>query len=233
MKSIIFTLALFSCGEAEQVKESVDKTVYVGNNEKESNNTEKIEAGNNQKIEKTAQLICENENNTAIYDRDSWGNWSTKGDLQNVRHQVLLEESLESGECEGESLVIQDEKVLFGCWVDVYSNEIYKDSSDLDIDHLVPLKEAFISGAYNWTKEKKKEYYNYMIDKNHLIAVSSTLNRSKGSKDVKEWLPITNIERYIKNWIDVKFRWNLSIDPKELEILKEYSNDPRLPNNCN
>ena len=72
-----------------------------------------------------------------------------------------------------------------------------------------------------------------MIDKNHLIAVSSTLNRSKGSKDVKEWLPITNIERYIKNWIDVKFRWNLSIDPKELEILKEYSNDPRLPNNCN
>ena len=221
MKSIIFTLALFSCGQ-----ESVESI----------ENKEIVEIEDPQKADSrdpnTVLLVCENENTTAIYDRDNWGNWSTKGDLQNVRHQVLLEETLNTGECEDEEPTIQDDKVVTGCWKDQYTNMIYKDSTELDIDHLVPLKEAFESGAHNWTKEKKKEYYNYIIDKNHLLAVESGLNRSKGSKDVAEWLPEENIETYVANWIEVKHTWNLSIDSNELEILKQYSNDTRLPNTC-
>lgn len=232
MKSIIFTLAPFSCGQenGKSIKEIInndEKIEQIEANEKQETDTK--EENNNSQV---VQLICENENTTVIYDRNDWGNWSTKGNLQNVRHQVLFEESLKTGKCENENIVIEDDKVVFGCWLDQYTNIIYKDPIELDIDHLVPLKEAFESGAYNWTKEKKKEYYNYMKDKNHLIAVESSLNRSKGSKDVFEWLPTKNVDVYIAQWIEIKATWNLSIDSEELKVLKQHSNDPRLPNTC-
>ena len=224
MKIIVFTLALFSCGQ-EDLQEVIENNRNVDLEEPE----DKQETSNPNVV----KLVCKNENTTATYDRSEWGNWSTKGDLQNVRHQVLFEESLKTGECEGKDIVVEDDKVTFGCWKDMYSNEIYHDSSDLDIDHLVPLKEAFESGAYNWHKDKKKDYYNNMLENEHLLAVSKGLNRSKGSKDVSEWLPTENIKQYVTDWINIKHKWSLTIDSKELEVLKQYSNDERLPSSCN
>lgn len=233
MKLLSLILFISSCGIDEDTKAPED--LITDTNETET--IDEVESEDTQKIAvesptDTIQLACTSEYTGSAYDRDEWGNWSTKGDLQNVRHQVLLEESLTTGECKDIEPIIQDDKVLFGCWQDLYTNTIYKDSSDLDIDHLVPLKEAFDSGAYDWTKEKKKEYYNYMKDANHLIAVESGLNRSKGSKDVGEWLPTQNVEIYVSYWINIKATWGLSIDSNELDILKQYSNDPRLPNSC-
>ena len=84
----------------------------------------------------------------------------------------------------------------------------------MDIDHLVPLKNAHISGASNWSKRKKNRYYNYLKYDNHLIAVSKNANRNKSDKSPVEWLP-PNKEyqcEYVREWYKIKKDWGLTIE---------------------
>ena len=142
------------------------------------------------------------------YDRDDWGSWIDEdGDGLNTRHEVLAEESLIKP-------VISNNKVVSGKWFDKYTGKYFTNPSDLDIDHLVPLKNAYISGASNWSKKKKNRYYNYLKYDNHLIAVSKSANRTKSDKSPVEWLP-PNKEyqcEYVREWYKIKTAWGLSIE---------------------
>ena len=142
------------------------------------------------------------------YDRDDWGSWIDEdGDGLNTRHEVLAEESLIKP-------VISNNKVVSGKWFDKYTGKYFTNPSDLDIDHLVPLKNAYISGASNWSKKKKNRYYNYLKYENHLIAVSKSANRNKSDKSPIEWLP-PNKEyqcEYVREWYKIKTAWGLSIE---------------------
>lgn len=142
------------------------------------------------------------------YDRDEWGSWIDEdGDGLNTRHEVLAEESLIKP-------VISNNKVVSGKWFDKYTGKYFTNPSDLDIDHLVPLKNAYISGASNWSKKKKNRYYNYLKYDNHLIAVSKSANRNKSDKSPVEWLP-PNKEyqcEYVREWYKIKTAWGLSIE---------------------
>lgn len=142
------------------------------------------------------------------YDRDDWGSWIDEdGDGLNTRHEVLAEESLIKP-------VISNNKVVSGKWFDKYTGKYFTNPSDLDIDHLVPLKNAYISGASNWSKKKKNRYYNYLKYDNHLIAVSKSANRNKSDKSPVEWLP-PNKEyqcEYVREWYKIKTAWGLSIE---------------------
>ncbi len=142
------------------------------------------------------------------YDRDDWGSWIDEdGDGLNTRHEVLAEESLIKP-------VISNNKVVSGKWFDKYTGKYFTNPSDLDIDHLVPLKNAYISGASNWSKKKKNRYYNYLKYENHLIAVSKSVNRNKSDKSPIEWLP-PNEEyqcEYVREWYKIKTAWGLSIE---------------------
>ena len=90
------------------------------------------------------------------YNRDDWGNWIDEDDDGlNTRHEVLARESLIKP-------VISNNRVVSGKWYDKFTGKYFTDPKDLDIDHLVPLKNAYSSGASNWSKEKKNEYYNYL-----------------------------------------------------------------------
>jgi hypothetical protein len=55
-----------------------------------------------------------------------------------------------------------------------------------------------------------------------LIAVSASSNRSKGASDPSEWMPPTTSFKceYVYSWIQVKLRWQLSVDPAEASALK-------------
>ena len=154
------------------------------------------------------------------YKRKEFGAWlDADGDCQNTRHEVLIEESLipvvfkTSKQC----------KVLSGKWRDPYSGRIFTDPSLLDIDHVVPLKEAFLSGASAWSIEKKRRYANELIDKNHLIAVSRSANRSKGAKDPARWLPSDSSYRreYVRIWTEIKKRWGLKMDTLETRAIRK------------
>ena len=142
------------------------------------------------------------------YNREDWGNWIDEdGDGLNTRHEVLAEESLIKP-------VISNNKVVSGKWFDKYTGKYFTNPSDLDIDHLVPLKNAYISGASNWSKKKKNRYYNYLKSDNHLIAVSKSANRNKSDKSPVDWLP-PNKEyqcEYVREWFKIKTAWELAIE---------------------
>lgn len=155
------------------------------------------------------------------YNRKEYRHWiDADRDCEKTRVEVLKEESKTDAQMNGC-------KVISGLWEDPYTGNSYTDPSVLDIDHLVPLKEAHESGAYQWDKEMKKQYANDLEYEHSLLAVYRSVNRSKGAKDPAEWLPPNQNfhQEYAKRWINIKLRWNLSIDQKEYEELSRILKD--------
>ena len=130
--------------------------------------------------------------------------------------------------------------VVGGTWSDPFSGQKFTDPKKLDVDHVVPLREAHQSGAWKWTSEKKRQYSNYLRSKNHLIAVHLSANRSMGYKDPAEWLPPNRefVENYARIWIAIKNEWGLTVDRTEMDALKRILGDesgvvyPRLAEEC-
>ena len=116
------------------------------------------------------------------YDRDLFGGWADfDGDCQNTRHELLQKLST--------SIVVLNKRqcrVLTGLWYDPYSDKFFTQSSDLDIDHLVPLFYAWDKGAYLWEFEKRRRFAN---DSRNLFAVEKRINREKSASGPTDWLP--------------------------------------------
>ena len=153
------------------------------------------------------------------YDRKAWKHWVDEDkDCQNARHEVLIAESTTpvgfktSKGC----------RVVSGNWLGAYSGKVFTDASQLDIDHLVPLKEAHESGGHAWDAYKRRDYANDLSDPNTLIAVDRGLNRQKGASDPAEWLPPNQAyqEEYARAWVAVKMKWGLTADTKEIAVLR-------------
>lgn len=117
------------------------------------------------------------------YKRSEFGNgWLDKdGDCLNERHEILLESSTSTVDRGGNYCTINR-----GRWIDPYSGKVFYKSSDVDIDHLVPLYWAWNYGANNWSKSQRIEFANDHIN---LFVVDKRLNREKTAKGVDEWLP--------------------------------------------
>lgn len=141
----------------------------------------------------------------------------------NVRDQVLSDESRQQ-DFKWEDPVADKWrcKVTSGSWMDKYSGKRIRDPALIDVDHVVPLKEAHESGGYKWPKEKRREYANFLRDPNHLIAVSYSENRRKGDRDPPNYMPPNAGYRcqYLRQWISVKRRWDLSMDATEAAFIR-------------
>ena len=76
--------------------------------------------------------------NLKNYNREAFGGWAdSDGDCQNTRHELLIARSLRPAELRTDGCL-----VLRGSWIDPYSSELQHQASEVDIDHLVPLKFA-------------------------------------------------------------------------------------------
>ena len=163
-------------------------------------------------------IVAEVPADIPVYDRADWKHWTDEdGDCQDARQEVLVAESLvevtfETG---------QECRVATGRWYGAYTGAFVEDPGDLDIDHLVPLKNAHNSGGWRWDAEKKAEYANHLEDEDHLIAVTAGANRSKGAKGPEEWAPPETGYwcEYATDWTEVKYRWLLTMTPRESEIV--------------
>lgn len=147
------------------------------------------------------------------YDRDAWPHWlDLDGDCMNARHEVLAAESLAPA-----TLSTDGCDVVGGLWRDAYTGETFRDPSDVDVDHFVPLAEAHRSGGYAWDEERRVAFANDLGDTRALIAVSASANRSKSDQGPEEWLPPDAAYRcrYVADWVAVKVRWSLSMDERE------------------
>lgn len=160
-------------------------------------------------------ISCEKYNRAHLF-----GGWrDADHDGQDTRAEVLIDESKSPVHFKDANKT----KVLSGKWHCPYSNKNFTTPESLDIDHLVPLKEVYESGAWKWTQDRRVRYANYLERKNHLIAVYYKENRSKGDQDPAEWLPSNEAyhKQYVRDWCDIKARWGLCADPKEAEEVKK------------
>jgi len=113
-------------------------------------------------------------------------------------------------------------KLTGGKWLSSYDGVKYSDASKLDIDHLVPLAEAWRSGAWAWTDQQRMEYANDLEDEWALNAVTASVNRSKGDKDISQWLPKKNVCTYLSGWVTIKAKFELTVDITEAKVINRY-----------
>jgi hypothetical protein len=78
------------------------------------------------------------------------------------------------------------------------------------------------SCAHAWVSTQRQRFAHDLDYAGSLIAVSASSNRSKGARDPAEWLPPNASYRceYVQIWVEVKLRWNLSVDPAEVSALR-------------
>ena len=145
------------------------------------------------------------------YDRDLFNHWTTQPTGCDTRDTVLARQDQTGRRCGAAS----------GAWFSLYDGEQLTDPGDLDVDHMIPLSEAWDSGAARWSEARREAFANDLYPF-ALIAVSASSNRSKSDQDPGEWLPDFRpfLCQYTARWIDVKLRWKLSIDRAEAVALR-------------
>ncbi len=148
---------------------------------------------------------------STLYDRKDWPHWvDFDRDCQDARAEALIAASTVPVKFKRNKGCV----VSHGNWFDPYTGNTFTQASKLDIDHIIPLKEAHISGGDVWNREQRRTFAN---DPENLIVVSASENREKGAKDPAQWLPDTVSYRceYVKQWSYVKTKYGLTVDAQE------------------
>ncbi|MFF9981233.1 HNH endonuclease family protein [Streptomyces erythrochromogenes] len=152
------------------------------------------------------------------YQRTSFRHWNA-GDVPadgcNTRAEVLLAEAVVYPEI-GPGCTLTG-----GVWWSYYDDREVTPAGALDIDHMVPLAEAWDSGAAEWTAARREAYANDQGQPASLVAVTARSNRSKADQDPAEWLPPAPdaLCRYGAEWTATKLRWGLAVDEMERDRL--------------
>lgn len=144
------------------------------------------------------------------YDRDLFQHWiDADGDGCNTRNEVLLAEADDPPTVTGTCTLSG------GRWFSYYDRVSWTNTSDIDIDHMVPLAEAWDSGARTWSSTVRRDFANDLGDYRSLVGVTDNVNQAKGDQDPGTWLPQYDQCRYLREFVAVKHRWRLSVDSTE------------------
>ncbi|OBZ73078.1 hypothetical protein A0H81_07100 [Grifola frondosa] len=158
------------------------------------------------------------DSNSPAYSRDLFKTWDIISGTCDTRETVLKRD--------GTNVMTDSScKPTSGNWVSPYDGVATTLSSDLDIDHLVPLKEAWLSGARDWTDAQREAFANDLT-RPQLVAVTDNLNESKGDKDPAEWMPpLASFQcTYVRAWVQVKYYYSLTVDTAEKAALEDILN---------
>jgi hypothetical protein len=159
------------------------------------------------------------------YNRNLFKHWiDADKDGCDTRAEVLIEEAIVMPKIGPKC------KLTGGKWLSAYDGKTVNNSSLLDIDHVVPLAEAWRSGAWNWTPVERQAFANELENSRALIAVTLSTNRSKGDRDPSLWMPIKDRCKYTQDWLAIKYKFSLTVDPVEAIKLKELISECRIIN---
>ncbi|MEU8031381.1 HNH endonuclease family protein [Streptomyces sp. NPDC049099] len=162
-----------------------------------------------------SQLTVATENRTG-YSRDKFPTWITISGTCNTREWILKRD--------GTNVVTDSDcKATSGSWYSPYDGATWSSASDVDIDHLVPLAEAWDSGASKWTTAQRQAFAND-VTRPQLLAVTDNVNQAKGDQDPSTWVPSRSayVCTYVRAWVQVKYYYDLSVDSAEKTALTKY-----------
>jgi hypothetical protein len=141
--------------------------------------------------------------------------WNEPDGSCNVRDAALIRDG-EGVEIDG------DCSITAGSWLDPYTGRTLTDSSGVDIDHVVPLANAWRSGAGSaaWSNADREVYAN---DPEVLLSADAGTNRAKGDKGPEAWKPPNQGYwcEYARRWIWIKSDWRLTVNPAEKSSLRQ------------
>ncbi|WP_307841100.1 HNH endonuclease family protein [Streptomyces sp. GESEQ-4] len=172
--------------------------------------------------EAVAQLRAAEEVDRDGYDRARFKHWvDADDDACDTRSEVLIDEAVKAVQY-GEAC-----ELTGGKWLSYYDEVTLTEASGLDIDHMVPLEEAWASGATGWTDERREAYANDIGTERSLVAVTARTNRSKGGKDPVRWLPPATSGTAPTPWTGPPRNsgGDLAADDKELAVLNNLVED--------
>jgi hypothetical protein len=147
------------------------------------------------------------------YSRTRFPHWIDQGGGCNTRDLVLKRQ--------GQGVTATSTcKITHGSWLSPYENQTYTDPQKLDVDHVVPLANAWRSGANLWTDARRQDFANDLT-RPQLRAVSLTQNRAKGDQDPSQWKPPNHTFwcEYAEDWVAVKHFWALTVTAAEKTAL--------------
>ena len=92
-------------------------------------------------------------------------------------------------------------------------------ASEVDIDHVVALGDAWQKGAWRWPHGERVAFAN---DPLNLLAVDASANRQKGDGDTATWLPANKPFRcaYVARQVSVKLKYALSVTTAERDAMR-------------
>jgi Protein of unknown function (DUF1524)/Excalibur calcium-binding domain len=160
----------------------------------------------------------------AGYSREQFPHWASEATRYgwkepdgscDVRDAALIRD--------GEGVQIDDDCTMTaGTWLDPYTGRTLTDSSEVDIDHVVPLANAWRSGAgiSGWSLTDREAYAN---DPEVLLSADAGANRAKGDKGPEAWKPPNQDYwcEYARRWIWIKSDWRLTVNPAEKSSLRQ------------
>jgi hypothetical protein len=153
------------------------------------------------------------------YDRGYFPHWSRQDGCVNTRHALLRELStipvtMSKNGC----------SVIHGRWIDPYTGITFTNPRELDIDHVIALKEIWDLEAHKWAPGDSR-FESIANDPINLFATKSSVNREKGAKGLFEWLPPAEsfrcqyALRYVR--VMVKYRFDREVIDKHKMRQKE------------
>ncbi|MFU8873928.1 HNH endonuclease family protein [Micromonospora sp. SL4-19] len=148
------------------------------------------------------------------YSRARFPHWRKTGKNCDVRDTVL--------EQDGGSIKLSGCNVVGGRWESRYDGQVLNDPAQVDIDHVVPLANAWRSGANEWDDSKRGDFANDLT-RPQLVAVSQRSNRAKGDQDPSQWKPANQSYwcQYATDWVTVKHYWRLTVTSAEKAALTD------------
>jgi hypothetical protein len=177
-------------------------------------------SGPNEVSEALAELEVAQPDSMNSYSRERFRHWSKASDFGWEPPQSSCDAREAALIRDGEDVEVgSDCKVTSGSWYDLYTTQSFDDPQEIDIDHIVPLANAWRSGASSWSDEQRERYAN---DPDVLLSVEDNANQSKGDKGPEAWKPPNEAVwcDYATRWVGIKDQYDLRVNPEEKEELE-------------
>jgi len=168
------------------------------------------------------------------YDRDEFGSgWGDlDGDGCNTREEVMWRDLLWAKREDGCNVVEGTLRDPY-TWTLIRYDEAVN-AQTVQVDHVYPLKRAWLYGARGWSEEKRKRFAN---DELNLLAVDGPTNGRKSDQGPETWLLPVNPNRplvrqtvlvnrayecsWSRRYVQVAAKWRLGISPRDEAVLAD------------